>query len=485
MRPRRRWGTGAIEQSADGVFRARLPGNGPRLAPCATYDEAATLLACALAELADGSAVKSGGHTLRGFGITFLDDRELAGGASIQTDRSRWRRHIETATFAGWSLDSIQPHDVREWLSALMAKHGAPGKGHKKKARPRLSRTTVQNTLNLLRRGLEAAVEAGHLRENPARAITLSANPGRTHEPWTYLEPAEQQRLLSCDDIPEAARLMIAFAMGTGLRQGEMWNLELRDVRVAEGKIVVRFGSKGKATKGRRIRRVPLFGIAREAVEVWLPLLGRQKNPHALLWPLPTGARRQKGKAPKSWTEWLLAAGIIAAKRHDGRPVRWHDLRHTCGSSLVAGWWGRRWQLIEVRDMLGHRSVTTTERYAHLAESALDAAARATELAKISPENPEMLTQESPVSGENHRAAPPARLERTTFGLGRRSDPELLKELARLRGEIEGCSRLAVEALEAIDSAEAAGLAIAIRKLGSIAAKGSADSRFRANREIA
>jgi len=52
--------------------------------------------------------------------------------------------------------------------------------------------------------------------------------------------------------------------------------------------------------------------------------------------------------------------------------VRWHDLRHTCASSLVAAWWGPAWRLELVREVLGHSSITVTERYAHLAASVLD-----------------------------------------------------------------------------------------------------------------
>jgi integrase len=70
--------------------------------------------------------------------------------------------------------------------------------------------------------------------------------------------------------------------------------------------------------------------------------------------------------------EWTRAARI-------DRTVRWHDLRHTCPSSLVAGWWGRRWSLEEVREMLGYSSVLVTEKYAHFADSAIDRAARQTQ----------------------------------------------------------------------------------------------------------
>jgi len=67
----------------------------------------------------------------------------------------------------------------------------------------------------------------------------------------------------------------------------------------------------------------------------------------------PAEARREV--RVDRFREWLRAAGIE-------RRVRWHDLRHTCASSLVAGWWGRQWSLEEVREMLGHSSVLVTER---------------------------------------------------------------------------------------------------------------------------
>jgi integrase len=98
------------------------------------------------------------------------------------------------------------------------------------------------------------------------------------------------------------------------------------------------------------------------------------KNPNRLVFPLRGGDRGDK----KSYgsADLRRAAGI---ERH----VRWHDLRHTFASSLVAGWWGRAWRLDEVRDLLGHSSVTVTERYAHLAPSALAKAAADTDAAMV------------------------------------------------------------------------------------------------------
>jgi integrase len=43
------------------------------------------------------------------------------------------------------------------------------------------------------------------------------------------------------------------------------------------------------------------------------------------------------------------------------RPLRWHDLRHTFGSLLVAG----GVDLVSVRDAMGHAELATTSRYLH------------------------------------------------------------------------------------------------------------------------
>jgi integrase len=68
-----------------------------------------------------------------------------------------------------------------------------------------------------------------------------------------------------------------------------------------------------------------------------------------------------------------VSPGVRRTTRH----VRWYDLRHTCASSLVSGWWTtERWTLDMVKVYLGHASRLSTERYAHLGELAMTQAAR-------------------------------------------------------------------------------------------------------------
>jgi integrase len=410
----------------DGQFRPRLPTKGrERLRSCPTWEDAARLLDGALAELADGATAPSG-LTLRAWGVIWLEQRELDGVRGIGTDRSRWRSHVEEAHFIDWPITSITRADVVRWLDELCSKHARPGRGQKTTAKRRISKVTVRNTFNLLRACLRKALDRELVEVNVTADVKLPRETrGVTHEPWTYLVPAEQTALLT--PPPEAAALMargeqllVAYALGTSKRQGEIYNQKLVDVDREGRRITVRYGSEGKATKSGKIRRLPLFGIALAALEEWLPMLATRPNPHGLLWPLPSGARRQKGKPPKGWRAYLAAVGIVAETRHDGRKVRFHDLRHTGASSLVAGWWGRRWSLEEVRQLLGHSSVTVTERYAHLADSALEAAARATGGAAgdTSSERPD--PPPAPPGSPMISLAAPRRLERPTNGLGNR-----------------------------------------------------------------
>lgn len=217
----------------------------------------------------------------------------------------------------------------------------------------------------------------------------------RTEDPWDYFREKEIAAVRACEAIPELDRLMILFAVATGLRLGEQMNLHLVDL-VVDGdrpEVVVRYGSKGKPPKNGKIRRIPLFGLGLEVARDWLARLPSYapKNPEGLVFPTQTGARRQPGKhlhasrwdkATKTqikvdrFKEHLAAAGIT-------RPFRWHDLRHTCASALVSGWWGRSWSLEETREYMGHVSLQSTLRYAHLDDTALHRAARETHVAGV------------------------------------------------------------------------------------------------------
>lgn len=403
---RRRRGTGTLEDAGNGRVRLRLstPAGRLSLGLASSREEGDALLAQARGELATGAHERA--LTLRGWAPRVFDRRELEGVAGVAGERGTWATHVENAAIASMPLVELRRGDVLAWLDVICAKRiqGAHARGHRRGKR--LSRSRVQNTLNVLRLVLAAAVEREIVSVNVALGVRVPKRVSRTREPWTYLRADELGRLLTPRaELPERDRLWMQFAIGTGVREGEQFNLRLVDLVTVgdEPGFWVRYGSRDRGPKNTRgaeskIRWVPLFGLGLEAARAWLAMLPSYcpKNPLGLVFPGPTGARKNAGKhlhrterprlengklgKPRGVNPlpvYFVAAGIV---RGEGEvSVTWHSFRHTCAAALVSGYWSpRRWSLAEVCALLGHESITTTERYAHLAQSALKQAAAET-----------------------------------------------------------------------------------------------------------
>ncbi len=359
---RRLPGHGTIETLPSGRFRARVPladGERHNVGTFDSYEDAEGTLVAFVERATQENLAPVGGLTVRALVQQTLDELELAKCAGITNARSIARCWIDKAPFADWPIRRVKRKPIERWVRSL----GSAG----------LGKSYTSQALSLLRKAFAHAVDTDRLDDNPAAKVKIPKGEARTDEPWTFLTPGEQGALLSVQKIPDFWRYAIEISMLTGLRAGELFALRLADLHVGENpRIVVRFGSRLRAPKSRKIREVPLIPRALEAAKEWLALLPEHapRNPDALAFPGRNGGFIKVSRVP-GWESWLRAAGIE-------RRVRWHDLRHTCGASLVSGWWGRAWTLIEVRDLLGHHSVKMTERYAHLGPTALKAAAAGT-----------------------------------------------------------------------------------------------------------
>jgi integrase len=354
-------GSGSIEQVQSGRWRVRVRVAGKRktLLTFDTEAEAQAYLAQAIAAI---QSAPDEGVTLWAYGIQVLTQRELS--RKIRdpgADWGRWRGHIEHDPIAAIPVRSMRDVHIEDWWERLEAKG--------------LAYQTRQNCLNVLRVIFRQAKKRRVCAHNPCEGLRFD-RPAKTEEAWTYLTLEEQGALVHAAKHPIDA--LITFAIGTGLRAGELVSLRLRDVHIdgADPYVLVRYGGvPAEPTKRGKIRRVPLFGPSLTASAIWLDALPTYapRNPHGLMFPAPRGGFRSEAHVLR-WAEWKA----IRARAGITRNLRWHDLRHTCASSLVSGWWGRFWQLAEVRDMLGHAAISTTERYAHLADTALKRAARET-----------------------------------------------------------------------------------------------------------
>jgi integrase len=376
-------GEGNVEPLPSGRFSVRAPVGGKtgRRLPGTydTWEEAEAVRIAAVRSLVNVGRSAVGGITMRAFGPVAIARWKVRGNRSTYDDQNMFDVHIASAHFADWPIQNIRRADVKRWRDELIRKKAtrAITRGPKgarvveriETERP-LARQRIVNVLSLLRRLFNEALEDELVESNPALEV-YAPKRQRTDEPWTYLTLEEQHALLAA--VPDRDMPLIGFMIGTGMREGEVYSLRAEDV-ILEGEhpeIIVRFGGRNELPKNGKIRRVALFGMALHAARAQVELLLRQRNKHGLFFPGERGGFRPKKKAPKGWRSWLRKAGIE-------RNVRIHDLRHTCAAALISGMWGRAWRLEEVRDQLGHSSVKVTERYAHLANTALRLAAQAT-----------------------------------------------------------------------------------------------------------
>jgi len=445
--------------------------------------------------------------TFADFAKDVLDLRETDGMRSVDDELNRFKVHLANSAIADLALAEITSADIASLGRELMKKRAKDRRESRK-----LARNTVKRILGVVSVVMNEAVEQGKRTDNPCIGVRLRGRKDEDEGNGTideWLRGHEQRAVMSCDEIPEWGRLLMQFAWGTGLREGEQWHALLADVHLPwkDGKcqcgarinmcsalqehgshVFVRHGSskggkqlgpKGSNHTRKKTRRVPLFGEGLEAITRWLEVLPTYapNNPLGLVFPGPTGARRQPGPPSHStWTVdksksrggkvgkeyllpiWLKVAGIT-------RHVRWHDLRHTCASSLLSGTWGRKWTLDEVCKMLGHSSVKVTERYAHLCDSALRDAAAATGYAGVTGNGPGgdgMTTISNDFNG-----APPRRIERPTNGLGRTSTPQRSLDVRSTSNPVitpdaSAVSRAVLEAVARGDTTKALALAVTL-----------------------
>lgn len=176
---------------------------------------------------------------------------------------------------------------------------------------------------------------------------------------------------LAHPDTPGYLRDFCILAMNTGLRRGELFKLEWSKVSLQDARVTVA-ASTAKSMKTRYVvLNQPALAVlkrlraeseeqARRAKQQGRPV---KLNRFVFINP-DTGKPFTTLK--KSWGGWTDRDGsprgglIVRARIQD---LTFHDLRHDFASRLVqAGV-----NLYEVKDLLGHSSITLTERYAHLA----------------------------------------------------------------------------------------------------------------------
>ena len=253
------------------------------------------------------------------FSNTFLESHSKPNKKSWKSDFFNFK--CLTLFFGGRYLYEITPKDIEQF---------------KVKRKEKVSSATVNRELATLKTMFAKAIEWGRLEKNPAKNVKfLRENNKRLR----YLEKEEIEKLINLSSGYLKSILIVA--LNTGMRRGEILGLKWHDIDFKRDIIYL------LDTKNNDKREVPMNDLAKKA------LIGVPKHPDS-----PYIFCRKDGKPykdiRKSFFTALKKAGIIN--------FRFHDLRHTFASQLVMS----GIDLNTVRELMGHKDIEMTLRYAHL-----------------------------------------------------------------------------------------------------------------------
>jgi len=210
--------------------------------------------------------------------------------------------------------------------------------------------SSIARRLSALKTYFKFLVREGIIADNPADGMRGPKTPRQVSE---RLSPDEIAALL---DTPDTAtplgrrdKAWLEILYGCGLRISELVGLNLEDADLNEGVLLIR-------GKGRKERLTPLTPPAMEALRNYLDVraeLVRPETDNALFLNYRGGRLTQRGARK------LLDGHIIKCSMT--RRVSPHALRHTFATHLLE----MGADLRSIQELLGHASLSTTQRYTH------------------------------------------------------------------------------------------------------------------------
>jgi integrase/recombinase XerC len=233
-------------------------------------------------------------------------------------------------------LAALKPADLRAWLAE---RH----RGGFAKSSSGRSLSVVRNFLRwLARNGLaDATALAGVRAPRAPRALPKAIAIEETEELAEAVETAEAEPWIVARDL---ALLLLLY--GCGLRIGEALALKRREAPLPGAQSLRVLG------KGRKERIVPVLPAVSQALAEYLSLCPYSMEPEG---PLFLGARG-KALAPRILQRRLQELRLTLGLPDWTTP---HALRHSFATHLLAGGGDLR----TIQELLGHASLSTTQRY--------------------------------------------------------------------------------------------------------------------------
>jgi integrase/recombinase XerC len=260
--------------------------------------------------------------------------------ASAHTRRAYLSDLRQLAAFLeqrGTDLDAATRDDLRAFLASRYAANNP---------------ATLARKQSSLRAFYEHRVRMGHIADSPARRLVF---PKRRVSLPNVVSVDDCFGIVSAPSTRTAAglrdRAALELLYGAGLRVSELVGLDVADVAGDTARV------RGK---GNKERIVPLVRSVRSALDAYLTRRGELRPKDGALLLNRRGGRLTARSVARHLERHALAAG---ARRH----VHPHALRHSFATHLL----DMGADLRGIQELLGHASLSTTQRYTHVSAERL------------------------------------------------------------------------------------------------------------------
>ena len=263
-------------------------------------------------------------HTFNSIFNEYLKHRQIK---SIDQDTYRYQKHIQSH-FGERTPESISFDEYKEFRDRIS--------GDRKAA-------TVRNILELMRR-----ISNFGVRYQMTNGLSFPIEmPNLNNQKTETLTEEELKRLLSAmdQDLDQNIAKIMKLALFTGMRKGEIFNLEWSDVDFENRLITIRNPKSG------RDEHIPMN---QSTYDLLMSHTIHDLNPD-LVFPNKFGKRRVD-----------IRKGVDRIKKRAGLPKEFrgmHGLRHVFASRLASS---GNVDLYRIQKLLTHKSPQMTQRYAHL-----------------------------------------------------------------------------------------------------------------------
>lgn len=208
----------------------------------------------------------------------------------------------------------------------------------------KVSPASVNRELACLKHMFNLAIKWGKARVNPVKEVKLFKE-----GPWEMRILSREEEKLLIENAALYLKPIIIMALNAGMRRGEILGLTWDKVDFVNRVITVMHTLQG-TPKNSEMRKVPMNNLLTNTL-LDIKIGKSSGEGKAYIFCKDDGS--PFGKVSKGFYAALKRAGI--------RHCRFHDLRHTFATRLVM----KGVDLATVKELLGHKSITMTMRYAH------------------------------------------------------------------------------------------------------------------------